>query len=185
MLTKYINPAILMAAALALGGTAVAQSTGGMKTEPKAQPSPSAQQAPHVTQPAAPVPSKAEAAPLLKSVRMSALDKNQVKDVQQQLKNLGFYKAEPDGVLGAQTRAALLAYFQNQIALTQQGRISDDALTVFGFGKSDIEKVRGIDEAKGPERETTQGREGPVTPQQKEQMKQPQAPQPQQPQPQK
>ena len=180
MLTKYINPAIFMAAALALGGTAVAQSAGGMKTEPKPQPSPSAQQAPHMTQPAAPVPSTAEAAPALKSVRLSALDKKQVKDVQQQLKNLGFYKGEPNGVLGAQTNAALLAYFQSQISLTQQGRISDDALTVFGFGKSDIEKVRGVDEAKGPERETTQGREAPATPQQREPMQKPQ----QQPQPQ-
>src|SRR5512143_644648 len=110
MLTKHINPAILtMAAALALGGTAVAQSMGGMKTEPRAQPSPSAQQAPAPSPPAATQPSQAQqeqATPMLKSVRLSALDQNQIKEVQKQLKNLGFYKAGVDGVLGAQTRAA-------------------------------------------------------------------------------
>ncbi len=132
---KLMN-ATMLAAALALGGTAIAQTTGGMN-QPKSQSSQSqsAQQAPAATQSQAMNPN-------VKSVRLTALDDSQIKDVQKQLKDVGFYKGDVDGKLGNETKSALLAYFQHQVTLAQQGRISDDALLSFGFNKTDIEKVR-------------------------------------------
>lgn len=165
MANKLIN-ATMLTAAVALGGTALAQTTGGATNPPTAAPQQTAQ--------------GQAMAPNVKSVRLTSLDKNQIKDVQKQLKDVGFYKGDVDGVLGAGTKSALLAYFQHQIMLAQQGRISDDSLLAFGFAKTDIEKVRGVDEAKGSERESTQGHEAPATPQQKSQMQQ-QQPQQEQP----
>jgi hypothetical protein len=167
MHTKLINAAML-ATALALGGTAGAQGTGGMNAPPqKTQPS-KAQQPPAAAQ-----PTRAElAVPALKAVRLSSLDEDQLKDVQKQLKEIGLYEASVDGVLGRHTRAALVTYFQRQLALAQQGRISEVALTGFGFDENEIQKVRGVDEAKSSERETLQGHEGPATPEQKTEMKQ-------------
>ena len=97
----------------------------------------------------------------LKSVRLTSLDQNDLKGVQTQLKDLGFYKGNVDGMLGNQTKTALLSFFQSQINLARQGKISDQALTGFGFDKSQIEKVRGIDESKGNVREPTRGQESP------------------------
>ena len=81
----------------------------------------------------------------VKSVRLSALDQNQIKEVQTKLKDCGFYQGAVDGVIGNGTRGALSSFFQNQVTLAQQGRISDEALGGFGFSSNDIERVRGVD----------------------------------------
>ena len=71
----------------------------------------------------------------LRSVKLSALDSSQIKEVQTQLKDLGFYKGAVDGVLGNVTRTALIAYFNTEASLARQGKIADQSLTAFGFNQ--------------------------------------------------
>ena len=151
MIGKFIQASVL-ATALALGGTAAAQSGSGSSNVDNSQ-GQSMQQGSQNVQGQQGMNAN------LKSVHLTALDKNQLKDVQTQLKDLGFYKGNVDGVLGGQTRTALVAYFRDQLSLANQGRISDNALGGFGFNKSDIEKVRGIDQTNGNQRQPTRGQE--------------------------
>lgn len=151
MIGKFIQASVL-ATALALGGTAVAQSGSGSSNVQQQQGASNAQGSQNVQ-------GQQGMNASVKSVHLAALDKTQLRDVQTQLKDLGFYKGNVDGVLGGQTRAALVSYFQNQLSLAGQGRISDNALSGFGFNKSDIEKVRGIDQSNGNQRQPTRGQE--------------------------
>ncbi len=93
----------------------------------------------------------------LKSVKLASLNNAQVRQIQTHLKDIGLFKGNVDGNLGPDTRSALLAYFQNQVTLSQQGRISEGALSGFGFDRTEIERVRGIDQ--GNVRQPTQGSE--------------------------
>jgi len=168
MFSNFIKTSVL-AAALALGGTAVAGDTGndtngtngnmqnrsqqqqqqGVNDQTQGQGSQAMQGQQGVT----------NQSQSLKSVRLSSLDQQQLKDVQTQLKDLGLYKGTVDGVMGNQTRGALQAFFQQQVSLLGQGRITDQALSGFGFAKSDIEKVRGVDESSGNVRQNTNGQD--------------------------
>lgn len=168
MFSNFIKTSVL-AAALALGGTAVAGDTGndtngtngnmqnrsqqqqqqGVNDQTQGQGSQAMQGQQGVT----------NQSQSLKSVRLSSLDQQQLKDVQTQLKDLGLYKGAVDGVMGNKTRGALQAFFQQQVSLLGQGRITDQALSGFGFAKSDIEKVRGIDESSGNVRQNTSGQD--------------------------
>jgi len=149
MVSKFISTSFL-AAALALGGTAFAGGTNDQQSQPQQQ---GMQQQQESSQQQA-------ASSNVKSVRLTALDQSQIKDVQTQLKDLGFYRGNVDGILGGQTHAALVSYFQSQLSLLQQGRISDGALSGFGFGRNDIEKVRGVDQSNmNDARQNTQGQE--------------------------
>lgn len=156
MISKFIQTSVV-AAALALGGSAFAQGGNATPNAPDTQKPEAAQ--PNKDNAQAPQKEQAAAADKVKSVRLTALDPDQLKAVQTNLKDSGFYKGKIDGALGNETRGALAAYFQQQAAMAQQGRISDAALTGFGFDKNQIEKVRGIDEAKGNARENTKGQE--------------------------
>ena len=168
MFSNFIKTSVL-AAALALGGTAVAGDTGndtngtngnmqnrpqqqqGVNDQTQGQSSQSMQGQQGAT--------NQNQNQSLKSVRLSSLDQQQLKDVQTQLKDLGLYKGAVDGVMGNKTRGALQAFFQQQVSLLGQGRITDQALSGFGFAKSDIEKVRGIDESSGNVRQNTNGQD--------------------------
>ncbi|HEY1959308.1 MAG TPA: peptidoglycan-binding domain-containing protein [Polyangiaceae bacterium] len=157
MFSNFIKTSVI-AAALALGGAAVAgnNDVGNTQAQPtQQQQGMSDQQG---------VQGSQASMQSLKSVRLASLDQQQIKDVQTQLRDLGFYKANIDGVLGSRTRGALQAYFQQQLSLVGQGRIADQALTGFGFAKTDIEKVRGVDESNGNNvRQNTNGQETPST----------------------
>lgn len=181
---KWIN-AFAVAAVVALGGTAVAQQQGssGMQQQ---QPQQSSQQ---MQQGQTGVQGQQGIQGQIKSVRLTSLDQTQLKQVQTHLKDLGFYKGTVDGNLGQATKSALLSYFQSQVSLAQQGRISDASLSGFGFDRAEIERVRGIDQGQGNVRENTQGRDlnqqqQMQQPQQQQQPQQPMQPQQQQQQPQ-
>jgi peptidoglycan hydrolase-like protein with peptidoglycan-binding domain len=64
---------------------------------------------------------------------ITSLSEDQRKRMQQVLKDEGFYQGEVDGVVGAQTRAALQRYFQRQSQLAAQGRITEGSIE--GFDK--------------------------------------------------
>ena len=91
------------------------------------------------------------------SVKLSSLDTSQIKDIQTQLKDLGLYGGNIDGKMGAQTKAALVQYMRTQLAFVNQGRIGDVSLTGLGFTKDDIQRVRGVDEKSGNQRQPTKG----------------------------
>jgi peptidoglycan hydrolase-like protein with peptidoglycan-binding domain len=62
---------------------------------------------------------------------LTSLSEEQRKRMQQVLKDEGFYQGEVDGVVGAQTRAALQRYFQRQSQLAAQGRITEGSIEGF------------------------------------------------------
>jgi hypothetical protein len=147
MYRKIIN-AFAVAAAVALGGTALAQQ-GSSDPQPQQQ-SQQMQQGQ-----SGQVQGQQGMMGQLKSVKLSSLNNAEVRQIQTHLKDIGLFKGNVDGNLGADTRSALLAYFQNQVTLSQQGRISEGALSGFGFDRAEIERVRGIDQ--GNVRQPTQG----------------------------
>jgi hypothetical protein len=167
MFSKFIQVSAV-ACALALGGTAVANNNDGAQnqsTQPQPQPQtqtqqqmqPQQQQQPQQMTQQAPQPVQQNN---LRSVRLGSLDQAQIKEVQTRLKDVGFYKGAVDGVLGNGTRGALSAYFQSQASLVQAGRISDQALSGFGFSTNDIERVRGVDNGNvNNQRQNTNGQQ--------------------------
>jgi len=70
---------------------------------------------------------------LSNGTEITSLSEDQRKRMQQVLKDEGFYQGEVDGVVGAQTRAALQRYFQRQSQLAAQGRITEGSIE--GFDK--------------------------------------------------
>lgn len=62
---------------------------------------------------------------------LSSLGTERIKAMQETLHREGLYQGEIDGVAGAQTRAALKRYFQRQMQLIDQGRMSDSAVGWF------------------------------------------------------
>lgn len=93
----------------------------------------------------------------LDSVRISSLDDEHARMLQQKLADLGYYKAEVDGKFGPKSKAALSQYFRDQAQLVAQGKVSESALTALGFDDSAIERVRGIDVEGDQERTPTPG----------------------------
>ena len=76
-------------------------------------------------------------------VRLSALDKAQVKQLQQALQEQGYYTAKVDGVMGPQTRLALRQYYLDQAELASQDLIMPQSAASLGLDEADIERVRG------------------------------------------
>lgn len=152
--------------AVGLGGPGLAWAKGTSSHEGK--PESAQMKRTKAAEQAAAQRSKAET----EAVRLSSLDKEQVKAVQNKLKDLGLYKEQADGTLNAPTRAALSRYFSTQMMLLNQGRISNSSLSAFGFGQDEIQRVRGVDEQRGPERQPTRGTEQPKLKSPKEQPKQ-------------
>jgi hypothetical protein len=76
-------------------------------------------------------------------VRLSALDKSQVKQLQQALQDQGYYTAAVDGVAGPRTRLALRQYYLDQAELALQDLILPQGASSLGLDEADIERVRG------------------------------------------
>jgi len=80
-------------------------------------------------------------------VRLSALDKSQVKQLQQALQDQGYYTDAVDGVVGPKTRQALRQYYLDQAELASQDLILPQGASSLGLEEADIERVRGEDTA--------------------------------------
>lgn len=88
--------------------------------------------------PAAAPPSAPAAAPQAQSqpaatdrsptVPLSALNKEQTRELQEELRDYGFYRGPVDGVMGESTRAALQSFFARQLELAARGQLSHAAL---------------------------------------------------------
>lgn len=77
------------------------------------------------------------------STQLSALDQEQVRDLQMQLQQKGHYQGQVDGVVGPQTRAALQRFFNGQARMAAQGQLDDSALQLFGIEASEIQRTSG------------------------------------------
>jgi peptidoglycan hydrolase-like protein with peptidoglycan-binding domain len=79
------------------------------------------------------------------NVQLTALTKDQAKEMQQRLQLLGYYKGPIDGDVGAGTRAALRNFFQHQADLASKGTVSNAAIGLFGTEPNQIQHVSGTD----------------------------------------
>jgi peptidoglycan hydrolase-like protein with peptidoglycan-binding domain len=86
------------------------------------------------------------------SVRLSALDKDQVMQLQRALQKQGYYTAAVDGVVGPKTNLALRRFYLDQAGLAAQGLILPQGAASLGLDEADIERVRGKEEAADIER---------------------------------
>lgn len=77
------------------------------------------------------------------NVQLTALTKDQAKEMQQRLQLLGYYKGPIDGDVGAGTRAALRNFFQHQADLASRGTVSNAAIGLFGTEPNQIQHVSG------------------------------------------
>jgi peptidoglycan hydrolase-like protein with peptidoglycan-binding domain len=78
-------------------------------------------------------------------VQLTALTKDQAKQMQQRLQLLGYYKGPIDGDVGQGTRTALRNFFQHQADLASKGTVSNAAIGLFGTEPSQIQTVSGSD----------------------------------------
>jgi len=79
------------------------------------------------------------------SVQLTALTKDQAKEMQQRLQLLGYYKGPIDGDVGAGTRTALRNFFEHQADLASKGNVSNAAISLFGTEPNQIQHVSGSD----------------------------------------
>lgn len=155
---------IAVALGLLLGGTAYAQEAqdqpqqipGGMEQEQPAQPTqpgeptqaplPGAE--PDVQSERQPVSGKDKSAQGMKKaksegVQLSALEQQQVMELQRSLQEAGYYQGEVDGVAGANTKQALSRFYRDQAQLATQGVILPRSGASLGLDEAEIERVRG------------------------------------------
>jgi hypothetical protein len=78
-------------------------------------------------------------------VKLSALDENQVMELQRSLQTAGYYKAEIDGKAGAKTKQALSSFYRDQAQLASGGVILPQGAAAVGLDQSEIERVRGVE----------------------------------------
>jgi peptidoglycan hydrolase-like protein with peptidoglycan-binding domain len=79
------------------------------------------------------------------SVQLTALSKDQAKEMQQRLQLLGYYKGPIDGDVGVGTRTALRNFFEHQADLASKGNVSNAAISLFGTEPNQIQHVSGSD----------------------------------------
>jgi peptidoglycan hydrolase-like protein with peptidoglycan-binding domain len=79
------------------------------------------------------------------SVQLSALNTDQVKEMQQRLQLLGYYRGPIDGAVGPGTREALRKFFDHQADLAAKGSVSNAAISLFGTQPDEIQRVSGSD----------------------------------------
>lgn len=79
------------------------------------------------------------------NVQLTALTKDQAKQMQQRLQLLGYYKGPIDGDVGAGTRSALRNFFEHQADLASKGSVSNAAISLFGTEPNQIQHVSGSD----------------------------------------
>ncbi len=122
----------------------------------------------------------------LRTVGLKNLDDQQIRDTQQKLKDIGYYKGEVDGIVGPLTLSAITRFFGDQARLAAQGKVSKQAMTAFDIDISERQLVGG-QEGDTPKREQgvqgEQGKQGqqPQTEQPETQQPETQQPETQQP----
>jgi peptidoglycan hydrolase-like protein with peptidoglycan-binding domain len=72
------------------------------------------------------------------SVQLSTLSQDQVKQMQERLQLLGYYRGPIDGTVGEGTRGALQQFFQRQAELAANGQVSNATIGLFGTEPSDV-----------------------------------------------
>jgi hypothetical protein len=86
-------------------------------------------------------------------VDLQSLGADQIRSVQQALKDRGHYNGAVDGVWGPQTRAGLNAMLSQQYSMNQrlirQGQVTSPLATSLGIQQSDISRVGGTDMRSG------------------------------------
>jgi len=86
-------------------------------------------------------------------VDLQSLGPDQIRSVQQSLKDRGHYTGPIDGVYGPQTRAGLSAVLAQQYSLNQrlinQGRVTGSLASSLGIQQSDMATVGGTDARSG------------------------------------
>jgi hypothetical protein len=82
-------------------------------------------------------------------IDLKSLGANEIRNVQQTLKDRGLYQGQVDGVMGPQTRAALSAMLSQQYALNQrlinQGQLTGQLASSIGVDTSGVTPVNGVD----------------------------------------
>jgi peptidoglycan hydrolase-like protein with peptidoglycan-binding domain len=82
-------------------------------------------------------------------VELSSLSSDDIRKMQQTLKDRGAYQGEVDGKMGPKTRAALTSVVSQQFALNQrlinQGRITGQLAESVGINAQGISPVSGVD----------------------------------------
>jgi peptidoglycan hydrolase-like protein with peptidoglycan-binding domain len=151
-----------IAVALGVSGLALAEGTGANEpTEPKQSQQQQETQQPQDEQKAAQQEQQRMGVKRLDSIKLSVVDEESAKTLQQKLADLGYYKAEVDGKIGQKTRAALTQYFRDQAQLVARGRLSEVGMTSLGFDGAAIERVRGMEEQGDLEPTRMQGTDQP------------------------
>jgi peptidoglycan hydrolase-like protein with peptidoglycan-binding domain len=119
----------------------------------KPNPAPRADATMH-ERPAAGTDSTRPAPAATNDAEIAKLDADQIRELQQRLHKLGYYKGEADGKFGASTRQALSRFYREQAELAQRGLISPQGALALGLDTSDVQPVSGTDEkAPEPQRE--------------------------------
>jgi peptidoglycan hydrolase-like protein with peptidoglycan-binding domain len=72
------------------------------------------------------------------NVQINTLSQEQIKEMQQRLQLLGYYKGPIDGTAGEGTRSALQQFFQRQAQLAANGQVSNATIGLFGTEPSDV-----------------------------------------------
>jgi peptidoglycan hydrolase-like protein with peptidoglycan-binding domain len=72
------------------------------------------------------------------NVQINTLSQDQIKEMQQRLQLLGYYKGPIDGTAGEGTRSALQQFFQRQAQLAANGQVSNATIGLFGTEPSDV-----------------------------------------------
>jgi hypothetical protein len=89
-------------------------------------------------------------------VNLSALDSDQVMELQRSLAQTGYYTAEIDGKVGPETKSALRRFYSDQAQLAQQGKILPESAAALGIDEAEIERVRGEDQREKQEKQERQ-----------------------------
>jgi peptidoglycan hydrolase-like protein with peptidoglycan-binding domain len=129
---------------LAVTGKLDAPTAEKLGLQPELQPV-AGSDAPHASQPQAAQPHASQTMHVRKltaddatNVQLTALSTDQVKEMQQRLQLLGYYRGPLDGTVGEGTRGALQQFFQHQAELAANGQVSNAAIGLFGTEPSDI-----------------------------------------------
>jgi hypothetical protein len=87
-------------------------------------------------------------------IDLKALNRDQVKQMQQRLQERGFYRGKIDGAMGPQTRNALTGLMAQQYSLNQrlanQGQITQQFATSIGVDTNGRSPVTGVDTQNQP-----------------------------------
>jgi hypothetical protein len=111
-------------------------------------------------------------------ISLSALDEDQIKEVQTTLQEAGYYQGTIDGIPGGATKQALSRFYSDQAQAALRGQILPQGAASLGLEQSEIEAVRGEDSANdaqpsGPSRQERPRQQGNQQQQEPRQQRQP------------